>query len=217
MVVPVLDESARATALCQQLNSLGCPSIVVDGGSADGTYQALRALAGKRVRVTKSGPGRARQMNFGAALADTAYLLFLHADGVMLARNALDRTDSVWGRFDVSFDSDSRAMKIIAWSMNQRSALTGICTGDQAIFTTAQAFESAGRYPEIALMEDIELSRRLLKLGRPTRIRTPVVTASRRWHQHGVVRTVVAMWWFRLLYAAGVPADALAKRCGHAR
>ena len=175
------------------------------------------------MRVVQSEPGRARQMNFGAALAETACLLFLHADtvlpldGVTLATRALSGTGSTWGRFDVSFDDDSPAMKTVAWFMNNRSALTGICTGDQAIFTTVKAFESAGRFPEIPLMEDIALSRRLLKAGRPSRIRTPVVTASRRWQQKGLFRTIVTMWWLRFLYAAGVPPDQLAKRYEHAR
>jgi len=195
----------------------------VDGGSSDGTYQQFQALAGTRVRVVQSEPGRARQMNYGATLAETPNLLFLHADtvlppdAVLLAMKALAGTGSSWGRFDVSFDNDLPTMKTVAWFMNQRSALTGICTGDQAIFTTVRAFEAAGRFPDIPLMEDIALCRRLLKAGRPARIRTPVVTASRRWQQQGVLRTIVTMWWLRLLYTAGVPPDQLAKRYEHAR
>ena len=122
-------------------------------------------------------------MNHGAALADSSCLLFLHADtglpadGVALAAAALNGTDRSWGRFDVAFDDDSLSMRTIAWFMNHRSALTGICTGDQALFTTVKAFEAVGRYPEIALMEDIALSRRLRVTGRPVRVRTRVVTS----------------------------------------
>ena len=173
--------------------------------------------------MVQSKAGRAIQMNCGAALAETSHLLFLHADttlppdGTLLAENALSNSGATWGRFDVSFDNDSAMMKLIAWSMNQRSSITGICTGDQAIFTTARAFESVGGFPEIPIMEDIELSRRLLKTGRPTRIRTPVETASRRWRQNGVLRTVVIMWWLRFLYFAGISPRVLAKQYRHAR
>lgn len=223
VVVPVLDESARVPALCRHLDSLQCSAIVVDGGSSDGTRQKLRAHAGKQVRVVQSKAGRATQMNRGAALAETPHLIFLHADttlppdGILLAENALANSETTWGRFDVSFDSDSALMKLIAWSMNHRSSFTGICTGDQAMFTTARAFESVGGFPEIPIMEDIALSRRLLKTGRPARIRTPVETASRRWQQNGVLRTVVTMWWLRFLYFAGVSPSVLAKQYRHAR
>lgn len=223
VVVPVLDESARVPSLCRHLDTLDCPAIVVDGGSSDNTHGDLRSLAGPQVRVVQTDSGRARQMNFGASLADTSVLLFLHADtrlpsgGNSLALCALTNTASHWGRFDVSFDQDSRAMGAIAWFMNQRSALSGVCTGDQAIFTTAEAFDHAGRYPDIPLMEDIALSKQLLKTGPPARIRTPVVTADRRWRQNGILRTVMTMWWLRFLYFMGASPATLATRYGHAR
>lgn len=223
VVVPVLDEAVRVPSLCRHLDTLDCPSIVVDGGSTDSTYNDLCSHAGPLVRVVRTDSGRGRQMNFGAALAETPCLLFLHADtllppaGDSLAVRALTNGASSWGRFDVSFDQDSRAMGVIAWFMNQRSALTGICTGDQALFTTAETFENAGRYPEIPLMEDIAISKQLRKTGPPARIRSPVVTADRRWRQNGIIRTVMTMWWLRFLYFMGASPAALAVRYGHDR
>ncbi len=223
VIVPVLDESARVASLCSHLNFLPCPVIVVDGGSTDRTYSDLCTMAAANVRVVQTETGRARQMNFGASLAETTCLLFLHADtmlpsdGINLATDALARMSSEWGRFDVTFDENSPAMNTIARFMNHRSILTGICTGDQAIFTTARVFEAAGGYPEIPLMEDIELSKRLRRTGWPIRIRAPVVTASRRWRKNGVFRTVGTMWWLRILYWTGVSPGELAERYGHAR
>lgn len=223
VVVPVLNEEARLAPLTSHINSLHCPVIVVDGGSTDGTYEKLRSTAAPHIEVTHTNRGRALQMNFGAAMAGTPFLLFLHADtllppdGVSLAVDALTNSGTTWGRFDVSFDEHALSLRTIAFFMNWRSALTGICTGDQAIFTTAGTFGRVGQFREIALMEDIELSKRLKKTGKPARVRTPVITAARRWQGNGVFRTVLTMWWIRLRYGLGTSPDVLAEYYKHAR
>jgi rSAM/selenodomain-associated transferase 2 len=222
VVVPVLNEANRLAPLTSLLSALRCPVVVVDGGSTDGTFEELRASAEPHIVVTQTTRGRAVQMNFGASMAGTPFLMFLHADtslptdGVTLAVDALT-TGSTWGRFDVSFDEHALSLRTIAFSMNWRSALTGICTGDQAIFATARTFERVGQYQEIALMEDIELSKRLKKTGKPARVSTPVVTAARRWRVNGVVRTILTMWWLRLRYWLGTSPDVLAEYYKHAR
>jgi GT2 family glycosyltransferase len=92
--------------------------------------------------------------------------------------------------------------------MNRRSRLTGIATGDQALFVRRDVFERAGGFPEIALMEDIALSRRLKRAARPACPRARVVASSRRWEENGIVRTILLMWWLRLRYFFGAdPAD----------
>lgn len=222
IIVPVLNEAARLPALLSQLNAAACKAVVVDGGSTDGTREGLRA-AGDHVQITQSPRGRARQMNAGAVLADTPFVLFLHADtalpadGPKLAMDALASGDSCWGRFDISFDEPTALLRVVARCMNQRSALTGICTGDQALFSTLEAFNRAGRFSEIPLMEDIDLCRRLKRLGRPVRLRTPVVTAARRWRANGTLRTVATMWWLRFGYWLGIPPERLVKWYDHAR
>ena len=223
VVVPVLNEGGQLPALAAHLEAMDCPVIVVDGGSTDDTPAGLTALSDPRIRVRQAPAGRATQMNHGAALARTPFLLFLHADtrlprnGIALVVDALQRPGVIWGRFDVSFDETSTVLRTIAWFMNWRSALSGICTGDQAIFATVEAFESVGGYPQQPLMEDIELSKSLKRIAWPARIRSPVVTASRRWRTHGVVRTVLTMWWLRLRYFLGASPDSLARHYRHAR
>jgi hypothetical protein len=98
--------------------------------------------------------------------------------------------------------------------MNLRSRLSGIATGDQAIFVRREAFEKIGGWPEIPLMEDIALSRALKRLGPPLCIRQPVVTSSRRWEEHGILRTILLMWRLRLAYALGADPHRLARAYG---
>jgi rSAM/selenodomain-associated transferase 2 len=216
IIVPVLNEAgALADALphLAALRAQGAEVIVVDGGSADGSGEQWRRVAD---RVVQSPRGRARQMNAGAAAARGDVLLFLHAD-TRLPGGALERigtacrAGAVWGRFDVSIRGDARTLAMVAALMNLRSRLTGIATGDQAIFVRRDAFRDAGGYPDQPLMEDIELSRRLKRAGRPACLRDKVVTSGRRWERSGVWRTILLMWRLRLLYWLGVPADALAR------
>jgi rSAM/selenodomain-associated transferase 2 len=183
--------------------------ILVDGGSDDGTMQAavrfpdLRALRGPR--------GRARQMNTGAREARGDVILFLHADtrlpdGALEAVSAaLDDQRVIGGRFDVRFDSPRLVFRIIASFMNLRSRLSGLSTGDQAIFVRRRVFESIGGYPDIPLMEDIELCRRLKRHGRLAAIRPRVTTSARKWEREGALRTMALMWALRFLYMVGVP------------
>lgn len=232
VIIPILNEAALIRELVVQLVTIQGINdvIVVDGGSSDGTLETLeKIIAGAEqshgpmtVRVIASEPGRAQQMNRGAALSTADILLFLHAD-TRLPADTLDalatahHSARVWGRFDVTFDTRSWIMRVIAWFMNHRSALTGIATGDQAIFVRRHIFEQIGGYPKITLMEDIALSKRLKRISKPYRIHTPVVTAARRWQAHGVLVTIGRMWCNRLLYWAGVSPSRLAARYRHVR
>lgn len=220
IIIPVLNEAARIedtlTAL-QPFRRRGHEIIVVDGGSTDKTAEQAGPLADQVLTTTR---GRARQMNAGAAKASGNVLLFLHAD----TRLPTD-TDQfvevalapglVWGRFDVSFDTDDRLLKLVAWSMNLRSRLSGVATGDQAIFIKRESFETIGGYPEIDLMEDLALSDKLLKRARPVCLRVKVTTSARRWQEHGRIRTILLMWWLRLRYRLGADPGKLARRYGY--
>ena len=223
VVVPILNEAGRVDALTSYLNTLPCQVIVVDGGSTDETFAKLQTSVRPQVRVMSAPRGRATQMNTGARHADTPFLLFLHADttlpdnGVTHVIATLQNSKSVWGRFDVSFDNATPMLRLVAWFMNWRSALTGICTGDQAIFATAVAFSAVSGFNEIPLMEDIEISRKLKSLGKPIRLRTPVVTAARRWRTNGPIRTIFTMWWLRLRYWYGTSPETLLKWYNDAR
>jgi len=210
IVIPALDEAANLERLLPDL-ATRCPReeiIVVDGGSTDTTAEVARRVAS--VRVISSPRGRARQMNAGAAAARGDAFLFLHADtalpdGAMEAiARALADPAVVGGRFDVRFTSEHWPFRVIAAFMNRRSRLSGISTGDQAIFVTREAFAALGGYPDIPLMEDIELTRRLKRRGAVANLDLRVTTSSRKWERDGIARTVLLMWSLRFLYFCGV-------------
>ncbi|MCK9608216.1 MAG: TIGR04283 family arsenosugar biosynthesis glycosyltransferase [Methylomonas sp.] len=214
IVIPVINEAAQLAEKLQTLQGLRdyCQLIVVDGGSDDNSPVVAAAWVEK---VLHSQRGRAIQMNVGAFEADADILLFLHADTRLPADAVSLIVDAVeqgyrWGRFDVEFDSSRPVFKMIAFMMNGRSRLTGIATGDQAMFVTRQAFAAAGGFPEIALMEDISLSSRLKNLGWPCCLHAKVVTSARRWQQHGVLKTILLMWCLRLAYFFGADPNRLA-------
>jgi rSAM/selenodomain-associated transferase 2 len=181
--------------------------IVVDGGSTDATATLAAPLCDQ---LLQTSPGRASQMNAGARAARGDALVFLHADTRLPAHAdqavlaALEH--AAWGRFDVRIAGRHRLLAVVAWAINARSRLTGIATGDQAIFVRRDAF--AG-FPEIALMEDVAFSAAMKQ--RPACLRQKVLTSGRRWERDGVIRTIVLMWRLRLLYALGVPPERLAR------
>ncbi len=206
--MPVLDEAAglatRLLAL-QPLRERGVRVVVVDGGSADDSV----AIARRHADLVLQAPrGRAAQMNAGAAALDCRSLLFLHADTALpvdadrLVEAALGK-GPVWGRFDVRLDSPRPVFRIVERLMNLRSRLSGIATGDQAIFVDAASFRAVGGFPPLALMEDIALSKQLKRSSRPACLRAVVVTSARRWERFGVWRTVWLMWRLRAAYALG--------------
>jgi len=216
IVVPVLNEApgiAAALAPLQSLRRAGHTVIMVDGGSSDATPTLAAPLAD---RVIAAPRGRAHQMNAGAASAGGDILLFLHAD-TRLPENVSEAITSAlgghaWGRFDVRITGRPFLLRVIAALMNLRSRLTGIATGDQAIFVTRAAFDAVGGYPDQPLMEDIELSKRLKCFGPPACLDARVTTSGRRWEQHGVWRTILLMWRLRFDYWRGVPAARLTAR-----
>jgi len=213
VVVPALNEAAGIRAALEALAPLrraGHEVIVVDGGSADGTPELAAGLCD---RVLRSARGRAVQMNAGAAAANGDVLVFLHAD-TQLPLNFEEAVlasleTALWGRFDVTIDGRHPLLKVVAWSMNLRSRLTGIATGDQAIFVRREAFRG---FPEMALMEDIAFSRAMRRRGPPACLRSRVLTSGRRWEARGVLRTIALMWWLRLRYFLGARPDDLARR-----
>ena len=210
VVVPTLNEASGIRSALEALAPLrarGHEVIVVDGGSSDGTADLVAGLCD---RVLTAPRGRALQMNAGARAASGDVLLFLHSDTQLPPRaDELVLNCPAWGRFDVRIEGRHPLLRVVAWAMNLRSRLTGIATGDQAIFVRRDLFPG---YPEIPLMEDIALSRVLKRTDSPACLRERVVTSGRRWESRGVLRTILLMWRLRLLYFLGASPEALARK-----
>ena len=210
IIVPTLNEAVAIAATLEALQPLraaGYELIVVDGGSADGTPLRAAAHVDVLLQVTR---GRARQMNAGADVAQGAVLWFLHADTLPppqageLILEGLARSGRDWGRFDVRLSGAHPLLRVVERLMNLRSRITGIATGDQGVFVRRDVFERLGGFSDIELMEDIELSCALKRLGPPLCLDTPLLSSSRRWEQRGIVRTILLMWSLRLAYALGI-------------
>jgi rSAM/selenodomain-associated transferase 2 len=221
IIMPVLNEGdgiAAALDALADLRALGTELIVVDGGSRDATVQQAQLRADQVVLAPR---GRALQMNAGAEKASGEVLLFLHADTRLPAEadrvvlNGLNRSRRAWGRFDVRIEGRSPLLPVVAWLMGLRSRLTGIATGDQAIFVRREAFQAVGGFPAIALMEDIAMCKRLKRLGRPLSLRMCVTTSGRRWEKNGVLSTILLMWRLRLAYFFGADPKKLARQYGY--
>lgn len=217
IIMPVLNEAANLEALLQglmPLRKMGVEIILADGGSQDETVSIATPLVDQVLNAPK---GRARQMNAGAHVAHGDILLFLHADtqlpdgAIKMVREQLAQSKKVWGRFDVQIVGQPFMLKVIATMMNLRSRLTGIATGDQAIFVRSEDFFAVDGFPDQPLMEDIEISRLLKRRSFPICIRDFVKTSGRRWEIYGVWRTIFLMWRLRFLYWLGCSAEKLAQ------
>ena len=216
VVVPVLNEEINLSRIASRLRSVreqGHEVIIVDGDSSDNTLTIAYEISDT---VIISKKGRSLQMNSGASVASGDVVLFLHAD-TFLPENAAQIVadafvgENFWGRFDVRLSNQKYVYRLIEQMMNIRSSLTSIVTGDQAIFVEKSLFDRIGGFPEIALMEDIEISSQLKKISKPVRLKHKVVTSSRRWEANGVVATVLLMWKLRLYYFLGVSPEKLSQ------
>jgi rSAM/selenodomain-associated transferase 2 len=217
IVLPVLNEASCIVAALSALQGLrrqGVEVIVADGQSQDGSAALAAPLADA---VIVCVPGRAAQMNAGAARARGETLLFLHAD-TMLPEGAAQAIaqamaqGALWGRFDVEIAGKPRILRLVARMMSLRSRLVGVATGDQGIFVRRAVFEREGGYPPVALMEDIALCDVLKKRARPACLRAKVRTSGRRWEKHGVWKTIFLMWRLRAAFRLGVAPEVLARK-----
>lgn len=222
IIMPVLNEESALEVQLLQLVRLMANQhadherelLIVDGGSDDVTV----AIAERYGTVIHAPRGRARQMNAGAAAATGDVLLFLHADTLLppgafaAIEQALADPAVVGGAFRLRFDCPKAAYRLVAFSANLRARLRGIFTGDQAYFVRAASFLAVGGYPDIALMEDLEIIARLRKIGKVVLLREYVTTSARRHRQIGLWRSVAFMWYMRTRYALGVSPEQLQRK-----
>ncbi|WP_373526736.1 TIGR04283 family arsenosugar biosynthesis glycosyltransferase [Nostoc sp.] len=208
IIIPTLNEVGNikeAIAITQP--STNVEVIVVDGGSQDDTVAIAQSLG---VKVISSCPGRAAQMNAGAVAVSGNILLFLHADTRLpigfddLIRTALQQSGTVAGAFRLRIDASLLSLRWIEWGVNVRSHFWQMPYGDQAFFLTREVFQQIGGFPELPIMEDFELMRRLKRIGRIVIIPTPVITSARRWLQKGVFKTTILNQIVIIAYLLGV-------------
>lgn len=195
VIIPALNEARRLAAAVQSaLTADGIEVIVADGGSSDSTAESARRAG---VRVVAAQPGRARQMNAGAALAAGEILLFLHADTRLpagfdaLVCQALAQPGVAGGAFGLRIEAPGRLIRWIEAGANRRSRHLGLPYGDQAVFLPAAVFRSLGGFPDLPVMEDFVLVRRLWRLGKVVTLEAAVLTSGRRWRRRGALKTTL--------------------------
>ena len=210
VVVPVLDDAPALRSLLGALDGANFEVIVVDGGSRDRSAEVAEQAG---AQVIHGAASRGLQLDRGFRAAAGDWIWMLHADAVPSPANIAEAADWTaaapgWGCFDVRLDRGPM-LQMVAWLMNRRSALTGICTGDQGLFAHRQLLDAIGGVPRQPLMEDIELSKRLRRLARPRRAESLLSASGRRWQRHGAAQTILTMWRLRARYACGASADRL--------
>ncbi|MCC5630958.1 TIGR04283 family arsenosugar biosynthesis glycosyltransferase [Nostoc sphaeroides CHAB 2801] len=208
IIIPAINEAGNIKkAIATTQANLNIEVIVVDGGSSDDTVAIAQSL---NVKVISSSPGRAMQMNAGAVAATGEILLFLHADTRLptgfdeMICTALQQPGTVAGAFKLRIDASLLSLRWVEWGVNLRSHFYQMPYGDQAIFLTKAVFQQIGNFPELPIMEDFELMRRLKAKGRIAIISTPVVTSARRWLQKGVFKTTLLNQIVIIAYLLGV-------------
>ncbi len=208
IIIPVLNEAKHITqALASIQPSANVEVIVVDGGSQDNTLELAQCWG---IKVLSAAIGRACQMNAGAKIATGDILLFLHADTRLppgfdtLVRTKLTQPNTVAGAFALQIDAKLWSLRLIEMGVNWRSHWLQMPYGDQAIFLKSAIFHKIGRFPDLPMMEDFELMRRLRRIGRITIIPVPVLTSGRRWLQKGVFKTTIINQIAIIAYLLGV-------------
>ncbi|MBD2362958.1 TIGR04283 family arsenosugar biosynthesis glycosyltransferase [Anabaena minutissima FACHB-250] len=215
IIIPTLNEAANIKqAIFTTQPSTNIEIIVVDAGSEDETVAIADAMG---VKVILSTPGRAVQMNLGAAVASGEILLFLHADTRLpigfdeMIRTALQQPGVVAGAFTLQIDAPVFALRLVEWGVKWRSHFWQMPYGDQAIFMTKVVFQKIGCFPETPIMEDFELIQRVKRIGKIANIAVPVITSARRWLQKGVFKTTLINQIVVIGYLFGVPPARLRK------
>jgi rSAM/selenodomain-associated transferase 2 len=218
IVIPTYNESRKIETTLTNLYKIISPDdevIVVDGFSEDNTREIVGNFPDTKLLTSKKG--RAKQMNLGAAEAKSQYVLFLHADTLISAecmtimKNEISSNGIGWGWFPIKLDSSRFIFRVLEIGANMRTRFTGTPFGDHGIFIRKDLFSEVGGFPEIPIMEDIELARKIKSISKGVEIKSPVTTSVRRFEKSGVIKTFLTMWILRILYYLGTPPKTLAR------
>jgi rSAM/selenodomain-associated transferase 2 len=208
IIIPAVNEARPIEkTLASTQTGTNVEVIVADGGSQDDTVAIASGWGAKVLSIPK---GRAKQMNLGAAAATGEILLFLHADTLLplgfdvMVRAALVKPHAIAGAFRLQIDSPLSSLRLIEWGVNWRSRLLQMPYGDQAIFLRSSVFHQLGQFPDLPMMEDFELVRRLKRNGRIVIVPAPVITSPRRWLKQGVCQTTLKNQIAIIAYLLGV-------------
>ncbi|WP_317619325.1 TIGR04283 family arsenosugar biosynthesis glycosyltransferase [Laspinema sp. D2d] len=214
IILPVLNEEARiGSTLAAVCGISEVEIIVVDGGSSDCTREIAESYG---VTVVRSEPGRARQMNLGAAQATGEILLFLHGDTRLgpgfetELRRILEEPEVVGGAFELKIEGPEPFLRVIEWGVKWRSRLGQMPYGDQGIFVRAATFWELGGFAQMGIMEDFEFVSRLRRRGPLAIAPTPAFTSARRWQKLGIFRTTGINQLMILGYYLGISPTRLA-------
>jgi rSAM/selenodomain-associated transferase 2 len=191
VIIPVLNEAAWIAPCLAHLDQLDIAEIVVcDGGSSDRTIAIARRH--DKVQVVDAARGRGTQLRAGIELARSPIVVLLHADTMLppradaLIRAALGHHDVAGGCFRLRFDRPRASLAFSAWFSRFETALTTF--GDQAFFMRRAALDEAGGIAEWPLLEDVDLRRRLKRVGRFVKLTACVTTSARRFERTGVLK-----------------------------
>jgi len=216
VIIPALNEALHiADTMANIGHGNNTEIIVVDGGSIDDTVSIARQFG---ATVIEGFPPRSRQMNQGADAASNKILLFLHAD-TRLPENfdryilrAVYQPGVVAGAFELRIDSSVPSLRFIERMANWRSRCLNLPYGDQAIFMLSKVFHQMGGFPNIPIMEDFELIRRLRKKGNVVTLHQPAITSPRRWLNHGILKITLIHQLIVVSYFMGISPDTIARR-----
>jgi rSAM/selenodomain-associated transferase 2 len=215
VIIPVLHDGEAAGRLFPQIPQRSDVELIVVDGGHDGD---LDRIAGMRAAILRAPPGRARQMNAGAAIARGEWLLFLHADSRLPddwfpTWNAhAPRADAGWFRF--ALDDEAWQARMIERGVRWRVRVLRLPYGDQGFFVRRDLFEALGGYRDLALMEDVDFIRRVKRRARLVELPAVITTSARRWRRDGWLRRSARNLGLLTLYYLGVPTTRLARWYG---
>lgn len=215
IIIPVLNEEKFVGRAVETASATGAfEVIVVDGGSRDETVAIANNLDCKLVN---SEPGRARQQNAGADLAKGDVLLFQHADtllsedSVTQIKELLADENVLAGGFRQQIDAEGWMFRLLEKGNARRISRRGLPFGDQGIFIRRDTFVQLGGFPDVPLMEDVLLMKKVRKLAKPRLLPGPLGVSARRWRRHGVVSQTIRNHLLRAAHCCGVSEEYLAR------